>query len=72
LAAVSGAAAPLFIEHLRAVVAGPAAVAGVEVMGPSDDVWLVRAPDHDALLGALGSVARPPGRLRIAVDPLRL
>lgn len=76
LAAISGQAAPLYIEHLRAAMASPSGAgdppAAVEIMGPSDGVWLARAPDHDALLVTLRSTPRPPGRLRIAVDPLRL
>jgi primosomal protein N' (replication factor Y) len=44
----------------------------VEVLGPADGRWLVRAPDHRMLCDALAAVPRPPGRLRIAVDPLRM
>ena len=33
---------------------------------------VVRAPDHPALCDALAATTRPPGRLRIEVDPLRL
>jgi primosomal protein N' (replication factor Y) len=62
LALVSGAAAPELAERLR----------GVEVLGPDDGRWLVRAPDHDALAAALAAAGRPPGRLRVEVDPLRL
>ena len=65
LAAVSGAVAPAFIESLGTP-------AGVEVVGPADGRWLLRATDHDTLCSALASVRRPPGRLRIEVDPLRL
>jgi primosomal protein N' (replication factor Y) len=65
-----------------AVVSGPAAAAyverlgtppnGVEVRGPADGRWQVLAADHDLLSETLGAVSRPPGRLRIEVDPLRL
>lgn len=65
LAAVGSVAAPDFVEALGHP-------AGVEVMGPSDDRWLVRAPDHQILCDALGAVPRPPGRLRLEVDPLRI
>jgi primosomal protein N' (replication factor Y) (superfamily II helicase) len=34
--------------------------------------WLVRAADHRVLCDALAAVPRPPGRLRIEVDPLRV
>jgi primosomal protein N' (replication factor Y) len=65
MAAVGSVAAPAFVEALGHPV-------GVEVLGPSDGQWLVRAPDHQILCDALGSVPRPPGRLRLEVDPLRL
>ncbi len=65
LAVVSGPAAPAFIEGLGTP-------EGLEVMGPDDGRWLVRAPDHGVLAASLAAVPRPPGRLRIEVDPLRL
>lgn len=65
MAVVSGAAAPAWIERFDPPL-------GVEVLGPSDGRWIVRAPDHRTLCDALGAVERPPGRLRIEVDPLRL
>ena len=61
LAMVSGEAADAFVAGLD----------GVEVLGPHAGRWLVRAPDHTALCHALARVPRPPGRLRVAVDPLR-
>ncbi|MCU1452526.1 MAG: priA, partial [Acidimicrobiales bacterium] len=64
LAEVSGAAAPAFVEALGRP-------AGLEVQGPVDGTWRVRAVDHATLCDALGAVPRPPGRLRLAVDPLR-
>ncbi len=67
MAAVSGAAAPAFIAALEA-----GAFPDIEVLGPSDGQWLVRAGAHPALLDALAATPRPPGRLRVAVDPLRL
>ena len=63
LAVVSGEAGAAFVEGL-----GP----GVEVLGPSDGRWLVRAADHEALSDALAATARPPGRLRVEVDPRRV
>ncbi len=65
LAAVSGAAAPAFVERLGRP-------DGVEVVGPSEGQWLVRSEDRTALLDVLAATPRPPGRLRVAVDPLRL
>jgi len=64
MAEVSGAAAPAFVEGLGR----PAAVQVAEV---ADGRWLLRADDHEALCDALARVRRPPGRLRLEVDPLR-
>jgi primosomal protein N' (replication factor Y) len=66
MALVSGPSADAYGEALRRA-ASPA----VAVRGPVDGVWSVRAPDHRALGDLLASVPRPPGRLRVAVDPVR-
>jgi primosomal protein N' (replication factor Y) (superfamily II helicase) len=66
LAEVSGPAAGAFVAALT-----PPPL-GVEVLGPSGGRWLVRAPDHGTLADALAAVDRPSGRLRVAVDPLRI
>ena len=50
----------------------PPGSGAVEVLGPADGRYLVRAGDHQALCDALASTPRPPGRLRVAVDPLRI
>ncbi len=66
LAQVSGEAAPAFVDGVRGVL-------GVEVMGPDNhDAFLVSAPDHQTLCDALVRVERPSGRLRVAVDPVRI
>jgi primosomal protein N' (replication factor Y) len=65
LAAVSGPAADAFLAAL-----GPPI--GVEILGPADGRWLLRAPDHRTLCDALAATPRPPGRLRVEVDPLRV
>ena len=65
MAEVSGAAASAFVEALGHPL-------GVEVLGPSGGRWLVRAPDHATLCDALAATPRPPGRLRVAVDPTRV
>src|SRR5690606_28835789 len=65
LAEVSGAAAP-------ASVAALGRPPGVDVLGPADGRWLLRAPDHATLCDALAGLPRPPGRLRLVVDPLRV
>ena len=48
---------------------------GLEVVGPVDGRWLLRAPNHRVLCDALARAGHPPGvvggRLRIDVDPLR-
>jgi primosomal protein N' (replication factor Y) len=65
LAEISGEVAPSFVTELGAD--------GVDVLGPSSaGRWLARAADHDVLCTRLAAVARPSGRLRIAVDPLRI
>jgi primosomal protein N' (replication factor Y) len=62
LAALSGVAAAELAGRLREQ-------PDVAVLGPSDDRWLVRAPDHAVLSDALATAGRPTGRLRIEVDP---
>jgi len=64
-ALVSGEAAAEFIEMLGRPL-------GVQVRGPLDDRWLLRAEEHGTLLDALAATPRPTGRLRIEVDPLRV
>lgn len=64
MAVISGASAPAWIDAFVAPI-------GVEVLGPSDGQWIVRAANHEILCDALASVSRPAGRLRIEVDPLR-
>lgn len=65
LAAVSGAGAEAFVASLPRPL-------GLEVLGPADGRWLVRAPDHDVLCDALDAGVRPTERLRVEVDPLRV
>jgi primosomal protein N' (replication factor Y) (superfamily II helicase) len=66
LALVSGPDAEAYGTALRA-----SAPASVAVSGPVDGTWSVRAPDHVALSDLLAAVPRPPGRLRVEVDPVR-
>ena len=63
MAAVSGAVAPAFLDQLRTI-------EGVGVLG--SDPALVRASSAPELASALAAVPRPPGRMRIEVDPLRV
>jgi len=65
LAEVSGAAGPAFVEALGQP-------AGVQVAEVAAGRWLLRAADHATLCDALAAVKRPPGRVRIEVDPLRV
>jgi hypothetical protein len=62
------------MAHVSGAPAGEyvAALQGVEVMGPVDGAYLLRAGDHEQLCDALRGVPRPAGRMRIAVDPLRI
>ncbi len=62
MAAVSGAAADEYVLG----------VDGLDLLGPRDGTWLLRAPDHPTLLDALAAAPRPSGRLRVDVDPLRI
>lgn len=64
LAVVSGAG-------VEAWAAGSSPGPGVELLGPVDGRCLVRAPSWAALADWLAGVPRPPGRLRIEVDPPR-
>jgi primosomal protein N' (replication factor Y) len=65
LASVSGAGAEAFMASYGRPL-------GVDVLGPADGRWLLRAPDHRTLCDSLAGVPRPPGRLRVEVDPRRL
>ena len=64
LAAVSGAGAAAIAEQLRG--------AGVELLGPAEGPFLIRAADHNVLCDALAGVERPVHRVRVEVDPLRI
>ncbi len=63
VALVSGAAAGAYTDELD--------TRAVDVLGPDEGRWLVRAHDHRALCDALAVSPRPPGRLRVEVDPVR-
>lgn len=65
LAEIAGAAAGAFVERLGHP-------PGLEVSAVGENRWVLRAADRTLLLDALAGVERPPGRLRLAVDPLRL
>jgi primosomal protein N' (replication factor Y) len=66
IAHVSGAPAADFVDPLRGR-------DDVEVLGPAaDGSYLVRAAAVRTLCDALDATPRPGGRLRVAVDPVRL
>lgn len=66
MAEASGEAAADYVARVR-----EQRPADVDVVGPMDGTWRITAADHDALCTALDGVERPPGRLRLAVDPTR-
>jgi len=65
IALVGGTAAPGYIERLGEP-------ADVDVLGPEDGQWLLRSRHRGRLQDALAATDRPPGRLRLQVDPARL
>jgi primosomal protein N' (replication factor Y) len=66
VAHVSGAPAAAYVEPLLGRI-------DVEVLGPAaDGSYLVRAAEIRTLCDALDATPRPGGRLRVAVDPVRL
>ncbi len=65
IAVVGGEAAGAYVER----VGNPL---GVEVQGPDDGRWLLRSDEPSVLLDHLATVDRPPGRLRLWVDPARI
>ncbi len=67
MAEVGDQAGEAFVAALVAV-----APDRVQVLGPIDGSWRITATDHQVLCDALAAVTRPPGRLRLSVDPLRL
>ncbi|HEX4863549.1 MAG TPA: hypothetical protein VFV02_05730, partial [Acidimicrobiales bacterium] len=64
VAVISGEVAEEYVKALAGTT--------VEVLGPSEGEWMLKASDRATLSDALKSVPRPAGRLRIAVDPARL
>jgi len=65
LAVVSGPAAPDLVARIDGT-------EGIEVLGPDENRWLLRAADPDSLSAALALAGRPAGRVRVEVDPLRI
>ncbi len=65
VAVVGRDAAPAYVERLGTPL-------GVSIQGPDQDRWVLRAEDRNVLLDLLASVDRPPGQLRLQVDPARI
>lgn len=68
IATIGGEAAPAYVDALRPGLDG----IGATLDSSGDDRWLVRSTDRDALLDVFAATPRPPGRLRLQVDPARL
>lgn len=60
-ATISGKGAATFIEALGSPL-------GLDIRGPHDDAWQVRAADVETLVMELRAIDRPAQRLRIAID----
>ncbi|HLX88390.1 MAG TPA: hypothetical protein VKR22_08060, partial [Acidimicrobiales bacterium] len=67
MASVSGPAAGDYGPALVSAASG----SSVEVSGPVDGTWSLRADHHGALCDLLDTTPRPTGRLRVEVDPVR-
>ena len=65
IAMVGGSAAPVYIERLGEP-------RDVDVLESEDGRWLLRSRVYGRLQDELAMVERPPGRLRLQVDPVRL
>jgi len=65
IAVVGRAGAPEFVEQMGQP-------AGVQVQGPDDGQWLLRADVQSDLLDALSGAERPAADLRLWVDPQRV
>lgn len=67
-----GAQVSISGEGAAALIDSFGTVEGVQVRGPLDDRWLLRAESHALILDRLAEIERPAARLRIDVDPLRV
>jgi primosomal protein N' (replication factor Y) len=59
-------------EGAAALIDSFGTVEGVQVRGPLDGRWLLRAESHNSILDRLVEIERPAARVRIDVDPLRV
>jgi len=62
---VSGAGGAAFIESFGSP-------PDIQVRGPLDGGWLLRADTLDPILHVLAVTQRPTARVRVEVDPLRV
>ena len=72
IAVIGGDAAGAFVEAIAAasvVVAGPP---DLRIDQGAPGQWMIRSADRRGLLDLLATIERPPGRLRLQIDPLRL
>ena len=67
-----GAQVSISGEGAAALVDTFGTVDGVQVRGPLDGRWLLRAESHNPILDRLAEIERPAARVRIDVDPLRV
>ena len=73
VAVISGPSCDAWAQRLQSM-AGAVDLFPVELTGGPGGPWLVRGVDHEVLADVLAGVDadRPPGRVRIEVDPLRI
>jgi primosomal protein N' (replication factor Y) len=64
IALISGEGAEEFIGDLRGKT-------NLQILGPNEGAWLIRASKSEELAGALSKIQRPKARLRVAIDPSR-
>ena len=67
-----GAQVSISGEGAAALIDSFGRVDGVQVRGPLDGRWLLRAESHNPILDRLAEIERPAARVRIDVDPLRV
>ena len=67
-----GAQVSISGEGAAALIDSFGTVDGVQVRGPLDGRWLLRAESHTPILDRLAEIERPAARVRIDVDPLRV
>ncbi|MDG1844777.1 MAG: hypothetical protein P8J01_00120 [Acidimicrobiales bacterium] len=64
IALISGEGAEEFIKGLNGIT-------NLQILGPNEGAWLIRASNPEELAEALSKIQRPKARLRVAIDPCR-